>query len=771
MKYNFPKNIFLLVLVSLLMNGVLLPTKAFCRLSAEAELDYVNYDVRDNNNQHLSAHSLSQRYSLLYETAGKFVDGRLGKYNLALGYDWSTFDTTIKSTAGAPENPSASRGHILYRGEILIDPKEIPLRLTAYSRDMNRVIFTEDFSNLLGTTTSNSLTGPPRLATGIIDGLHIESGATLVMGVKNGMTNGYNEFLRHFPMLMLDYRDSINRDLRSNSPVDNRLNRLAFVSLNKKDNWLHYRVITFNDYINPGNNYKETQIQLGTIDQTQQRRWIDFSNWLQVSADGQLTRRTNGATASSISSISSTSASVPDSFTEFDLNLFGIAQRSSWEARTFNNFNRIKEDTGRITYRTTAPIYANGVLSADTSWNTRFSYKEDHDNQNNKFEDISGGYRIDTFKRSSFILSQQLDLEKATSNSVDLLTVSGALETTSTARFSRLISLGASYNFRNFTYESATKSNMFDQSLRATATYSPSNQIRYTLSQTTQLTNGTPQTFNSSLLGATVVTAQYSDPRNNTSISSSSFHSITDLSLYWNPLARLNIGFSINEDIFLPRNNPRSYRTNFSQTADYSGTNFKLTSTNALSVDSVEQTTSTNTFISNNRADYTFNRNLDSNVSLSYYKALSNTNESNTLSIGQGLNYYYYRTSGVTRKLLEINESYEYTENSSNNAASNIANSPNVLSTPNSSISFNRSGKRISSLTLGAKYFPVRQLLLAAGSRYSFFNSFNDYSLTYYGSIGLNYRLLQASLDYMYGTNRSDGRIEKKVTANFKKSF
>ena len=53
MKYNSPINIFLLVIISLLMIGVLLPAKAFCRLSAEAELDYINYDVRDNTNQHI----------------------------------------------------------------------------------------------------------------------------------------------------------------------------------------------------------------------------------------------------------------------------------------------------------------------------------------------------------------------------------------------------------------------------------------------------------------------------------------------------------------------------------------------------------------------------------------------------------------------------------------------------------------------------------------------------------------------------------------------
>src|SRR6185369_856113 len=94
------------------------PSNAHAKLGAEAELNYVNYDAKDNSGSHLSAHSLSQHYSLLYQTEGKITDGRLGKYNLSLGYEWSTFDTKINSTTGS-DNSSASRGHIIYQGELL----------------------------------------------------------------------------------------------------------------------------------------------------------------------------------------------------------------------------------------------------------------------------------------------------------------------------------------------------------------------------------------------------------------------------------------------------------------------------------------------------------------------------------------------------------------------------------------------------------------------------------------------------------------------------
>ena len=339
------------ILFTLLATGLLLTLlvdDAYSRLSGEANLSYIKYDSSDK----VSAHSLTQRYSLLYEKKGVLFDGRLAKYSVAFGYDWVDFDTTI-NTNGSSANRHRSNGHFLYNGEITVDPKEIPFRLHAYSRDMNRNIFLRDETRIYE-NNNPSMLGNLDITTGISNGLHTETGATLVMGVKNGMTNGYNEVLRHFPLLMLDFRDIINQDLKSTSPVNNRYSRLAFVSLNKKDNWFHYRLLNYQDFIDPSNNYRESQFQLGTIDHILQRRWIDFANWLSVSVDGQLTQRMNSLISSNNS--------------EFDLNLFGIARRKNWEARSFANFNRVKENYGRVTYRTTVPLFVDGTLSADTIW-------------------------------------------------------------------------------------------------------------------------------------------------------------------------------------------------------------------------------------------------------------------------------------------------------------------------------------------------------------------------------------------------------------------
>ena len=322
-----------ILLTITLMISFLLPHEAFCRLLGEAELGYINFESRDPSRSY-SAHSLTQHYSVLYDTKGKLSGGRLGAYDVTLGYEWLTFGSATRSNEATGQNSETfheSRGHLNYRGELTINPKEIPFKLNLYSRDLSR----GNFSASIADTASSGLTYvaggytpvSSGITVGIDNGLHVTSGATLIAGVKNGMTNGYNEVLRHFPMLMLDYRDEINKDLASLTPVDTHLSRLAFVSLNKKDNWFHYRYVTFTDKLDSNNNYIETQIQLGTVDHNLNRRWIDFTNWLSVSADGQFTKHLWEQTQ--------------QNYDEFSLNLFGIARRQLWEVRSFSNFTEL----------------------------------------------------------------------------------------------------------------------------------------------------------------------------------------------------------------------------------------------------------------------------------------------------------------------------------------------------------------------------------------------------------------------------------------------
>lgn len=721
-----------LVFCALNMSGELLfPAEALCRLSAEAELNYINYEVNNDFNRHLSANSLAQRYSLLYDTSGRILEGRLGWYDVALGYEWATFDTAIKSVDGN-EDYGQSKGRILYKGEISLDPKELPLKLRMYSNDLNRASLITDTSSLLNAFANDS---EPRLPTSLSNGQSIVSGATLVFGVKNGMTNGYNEVLRHFPMLLLDYQDQVNKDISSDYPVNNRLSRLAFVSLNKKDNWFHYRHITYKDYIDSNNNYLETQLQLGTVDETLQRRWIDFTNWLEVSTDGQLTRRVQLKN---------------DTTEEFSFNLFATARRDTWEARAFNNFQRIKENNTTLTYKTSIPVYASGVLGPSAIWSSYAAYNENKSNYGSYFKAIAGGYKIDAFTKSSFTLNQSLGLEQTTaSGGTDTTMVSGSIGTNSTTRFSSLLSLGANYTIRNYQYSKSDNDSMFtDQEITGNIRYNLSNELLLSFTQMNRFTSGRSQSID----GIGVSTSQPVDPRTGSLSTGSGYQSVSSLNVSWNPKPRFNISLVASEDIYVPDGGKSSTVTRIENSISYNSAKLSLRSRNTYSTGYSYTNSYGNVasqISSDNMASYIFNRSFDTRLRVEYYKSLNGDGDGAAeLRIEQALNYYYYKSSGLTRRLFEVNEAFE----SNGDAKTGTINRRNQFS-------------------IGARYYPLRQMLIAAGSRYAFTSRLDNYTLSYYGSIGVQFRLLEASLDYSYGKSNTDGRIEKRFSANVKKKF
>lgn len=762
------KNRLSLGLTVILIAVVCSCSPAFAALTGEAVLRYDNYDSRDNSGKHLSGNSFTQDYSILYSHSANLYNSRIGKYNISLGYNWSALDTSINAN-GASESVNSSRGHILYNGEIVLDPKEVPFSLHAYSRDSTRNTITTTDLPLLRNNSyqSGTLFDSPNLATGINDGLHIESGATLVAGLKNGMTNGYNEFLRHFPMIMLDYSDQIHRDLRSQTPVDTRLSRLAFVSLNKKDNWFHYRYVTFNDYLNSGNNYRESQFQLGTVDHRLARRWIDFSNWLEVSTDLQLTRRTNSSMAMN--------------FFETDYNLFVKANRSRWEARSFTNFNRYREENGPLTYRISVPLYVSGVYSPDISWSTRGSYRESHNDVGARLDSIFAGYRVEFFKRSMFNLTNSFDLESSISESSDLLTLSAGLETNSSPQFSKKLTLGASYNIKNSSSgsDSVTRTDFLEQKLSLRSTYAPTNQLRVNFNQSNEFTSGNRQSFSSLVRDASTTLPQYVTPRSIAvdDMGTSSYRSLTSLTAAWNPLPRLNVSLSLSEDIFASEKVKSSNITKVSLSLDYE--NAKAKFSNMLSYsDGSNVSDFRSTSLSNQTSlQYRYSRNLDAMLGFTYSRFSDASNISSNYDFEQRLNYSYYSYSGMARKLLEFNEMFTYSNSpnlsssiySSTNSYTNIVSTNAVLSS-NSNVTAGKNSSR-SSLSLGFKYYPLRQLTLSGGARYQYDVKINNYSLLWYSSISTNFRLFQASLDYYQGKRNSDGLMERKFTANVKKTF
>lgn len=713
---------------------------AAARLSGDATLSYTSYDGR-NSSGRVSSSSFVQNYSLLYSSSGPLYNSRVGYYDVSLGYNWTSLDTTFKATGQSNDNYNETRGHLMYNGEIKLDPKEVPLKLNAYSRDMSRNSFTSTVTPGIG--NSGSVLGVRDHMTGINDGLHIESGATLIAGVKNGMTNGYNEVLRHFPMILVDYKDTINRDLRSQTPVDERLSRLAFVSLNKKDNWFHYRHTLYENFINSKSNFVENEVQLGTVDQDLSRRWIDFSNWLKVSTDMELSKRKTNYMANSIEDI--------------NLNLFVAAERKYWNARTFATFNRHVDENQRLSYQTILPVFASGTVSPDLSWDSRTSFRTTRDTElsgvSSKFTNALVGYRVDAYKRALFTLKQGADVEVSETDAVRLVTLSGSIETTSSPRFSRALTLAASYKIKNSATSSdtASSSNFLEQNLAFRGGYAATNALRFEARQNNTFTRGRLSPFNSTVRNSNTLLPQFVNPRGFTTsdAGSDSYQSVSSLLVSWSPKPRLNASLSLTEDIY--KSEGRSLSTVTDVQSDVSLSNEAWDVSNSLKYSQGAKNTlddNANTFTNNSTLRYTHSRSLDVSARAGYTQAQSNGTTLRGTEYVQKLNYYRFSNAGVARKLFEFNETMTY--------ADGIA------------VSTSPKGK---SLTLGFKYYPLSQLTLAAGMGYSYTTTLDNYTLIWNTSVVANFRLLQASLDYLHGFRKIDGVRENKLIGNIRKTF
>jgi hypothetical protein len=197
--------------------------------------------------------------------------------------------------------------------------------------------------------------------TGIYDGQHLSSGITLIAGGPDANLFGdYREKLSALPRLLVDYQEDYVRDLRAVDPQHYRLRDLAFVSLNRKKNWLHYRVFEHTDYINHDNDYQERSWLLGTIDHLNRRQWINLTNWLSISVDGSLTRRTDWRTPT---------GGEEDAYL---LNLFSIGKRRDWNFSNFTTLERITNEAGGLEKNFEFPLLAAGVLDPLNQWKMYF---------------------------------------------------------------------------------------------------------------------------------------------------------------------------------------------------------------------------------------------------------------------------------------------------------------------------------------------------------------------------------------------------------------
>ncbi|AJE04203.1 hypothetical protein [Geobacter pickeringii] len=745
------RDIILLCTLATTVAGGGFAREAAARVTADAELGYVGYEAEANGKKVVSAHSFQQRYSLIYQNSGLFYDGRIGSYDVNLGYEWGSFNTKIKNPSdptdsGSNANPSISAGHLLYRGEVVLDPLELPLKIKAYSYDMNRLAFTKDSTGPV--SVGGTLVGPG-LTTDLQDGVSINTGVTMLFGVKNGLTNGYNAIFQHIPLVMLDYRDELRKDTKSTSPIDTRLRRLAFVSLNKRDNWFHFRTTRFDDHLNPTQSFTESQFQLGTIDHLLTRRWIDMTNWLKISTDGQFTKHTT--------------ADAVRTFESYDFNLFAVAERRSWDARTFTTFTRRKDNDG-LTLERTIPVYVKGVLNGDTDWKGTLYARDQKvsrpDGSESLMNDRNGSLRVDMFKRAPFTLGTFTKVEHSESNGAKILSFEGGVETASTRRFSRDYTLSASYNVKYFDAANgqADNSTYLNQNAAARLTYAPSTTMRIEAEENVSTGSGNnPRVYsnqsiviNGGLTGNTGVGSAFD---HNDANVNEYLRSVTTLAGYWTPLPRLKVSTALSEDILTQPGMPSDSVTAVRGDIDYSVSDVTVRVRGNYRYRS-QGGQVTDFFDGQGVVEYKPNSHLE--TSLYYIYSFGHdtpTTRTEVVDIRQRVSYSFFSTRGLARKLLEISEEYDY------NRTQNFG---MTVSTPTST----------QRLTLGARYYPLRSLFVGGNARFSLLEPNSVTEQVYNASIGVTFSKLQASLDYSYGKrDGNDNRIEKRISANVKKIF
>lgn len=713
------------------------PNVAMARLSGEAEFGYVSYNADVDGAKSIEGSSFKQRYSLIYATTGTMANGRLGKYKFSLGYEWLAFDskiTTYTGTSTIENNPSLDSGQILYRGEVTLDPKEFPIRLKMYSRDLNRGIFLTDNTYLKSSTLIN-----PGIATSLLDATTISSGFNAEIGLKDSMAYGYSGIFAQLPRILVDYQDYINKDRKSFTPTDTRLRKLAFISINKKDNWFHIRSTDFTDYLNTSLNYKESQVILGTIDQSMQRRWVDFSNWIKLSANGGWTKHNElGANSET-----------------YDINLFGIASRSRWEARTFNSFRRVYDGQG-FTYETKLPVYVSGVLGTDTDWRVRVSTERIRTNfAINPYDttDTLGSYRIDTFKRERFTLAHSASIQSyQRSDSGKTLSLTGRLESGSTRRFSSTYGLYGSYEITSSHNQPlhSGAGTALTQYITLKGVYNPLPNLRTEVAETVTISSGnsaadlTTTSYNgtSNVLGYGITTAT-------TTPTDSYIRYRTTAKADWEPFNRLKLGMSIINDTLQIRNQEGERLTELANTVSYSTKSFRMRFNSRYILSSTATNDVTN-LATDGTITYTPDRSLEASLQYSYSDLLQNEAKSTLSSLRQNTSYYIYSQTGVSRRILELSQGLEYIEQT---YSSNVR-------------------QKSKSLTGGIRYYPLSRLFLAANVRYTLLSDEETVQNIYNGTIGFNFNLLQAAIDYSYGRQNGNGnRLEKRLEANVKKTF
>jgi hypothetical protein len=687
---------------------------ALSRLMGEVDLQYVDFSSRAPRSDSYQASSFSQRYALSYLTENRnyMRAPKPFEYTVFMGYEWQALDTTIKKNGITETDPSISNGRLFYLGEMDYDPPTMPLALHAYARDALRSRV-EAPTNALGSSILS-----PAVPTVLADsGMNLNTGVTLTLGEKYGLRRNYGELFKHIPLIKFDYSEEVRRNDQYNARVDNRLRRLAFVSLNKKDNWFHYRTTSFTDHLNPAADWQRSEYQLGTINEHYVRKWVDLTNWIMISADAQFTKMQTQDVASD--------------WDEYGLNLFSIASRKAWQLRTFATFTR-RSEYGGINTERKIPLYLSGIWGAETDWSTSVTFRDRqyvglNGAATQQEEDRIVTLRGTTWKRSPFTLSPMVSVQHLRTLAGSTLYTNGSIDLISTRRFSAVQDVAIRYDINSrLSTEPGIGNDYVKQALDGRWSTYVNNRLRISLQQqiaiSTSLNN----------------VAANQDLQNNYDFQQYT----TTANVAWTPNANLSSSLSFSNDVTRYDGAGTSSRQNIRLALNHQTPQLKSGLYATANFEKIADGARRRAIDLTGNIDYTPHRHFAALLQSRYHEQHEENSTQQFVELVQKARYSIFPSFYTGRPIVELEEEFQYSQD------------------------FN--GVDTGWVRLLARYYPYSRVAIFGSTTQNVAGGAQQiYSL----GVSLNAKYFQTGLDYTYGRRSSDNRIDKRFAATVRRSF
>jgi len=728
-----------------------LASSAWCRsLSGLVEWRYADYAAKEDGKTVADASHFTQLYSLLYEKSGLLSGGRAGKYDLGLGAQWSSVDSSFDG-----QNIDSDELKLLYRGDLLLAPGGLPFNLHLYSHDMRQPSWE------IGSQGLDYDIIDPFMISGMYGGQHVQTGATLMVGIRNGSYLGkYREILSQVPRLLIDYREDYVRDVDNDTPQHYRTRNLAFVSLNKKDNWFHYRVYDYTDFEDELESYQETTYMLGTVDHAMTRQWINFTNWIKVSTD-----------ASYLTSTRDNFGDMPER--TYNYNLFAVAARRDWRASAFTTFSRVTDGTS-VEKNIEVPLFFQHEVSKDTAYRMRLIAEREtevrYDRSPRRNEgNVYFAASADLNRTRAHQLTPRFEAEWKTGTEGKGYGVSTGFEYFTNRAHRPPADWYTAYTLTRLdgTANDGADVEYWENQLLGRIEGMPTNSLRTGIEQRVVFGSGTTDTSVTryiNIVGDTSLVNSYS---NRVRRDGSLLRSTTSWFADHRATRALSNRFEIiydylstddgNDDQVVLRHNLRYDRRTFlarmrNELAYGDGLSATDIGRRDFSDVSVVSTPDT-TFTHSTSLSYSPGRIWEARVDFDYYRQSGDGRSTQQVIATQEYRYSFFRNSGAIRKIMELREEIEYEKN----------------------IAANGDNQSMYSLLLGAELYPTYSTLLGLRGRYRVYQpeDFDEYLCTL--TAGVNFAKFMVSFDYSYGirtayndeAKRNEHRWEVKVRKTF----